>query len=462
MDLHWVGGAPAYHQYRPVSQPATQHLDHILRNGAILQRRWGNWPMQGWLREMEELNLVRPQPHDRYLGETGTHHSPWGNGQAGAPHRMRAENGKGYTLSMLTMGVEEEYLLLDRDGGLPVPRSRRVRALADRMASVAEQEVEPELLQAQVEVGTPICDSLQEVSESLVRLRGAVSAAAARAGCRMAACGAAPVRAAVPVPVTDKARYRAMSEDAPQLVDEQLINGMHVHVGVPDRDSGVGVLNRIRPWLPVLVALGANSPLWDGEDTGFASWRTVVFDRWPVSGPPPAFKDAGDYQARTGVLVDAGAIMDRGQLYWLARLSERYPTIEVRALDVQLEIQDAVTLAGIVRALVATALRDHSQEAWLPDAPSELMAAATWQAARHGLDENLIDARTALPCTATAAVGALLKHITPALQKLGDLDQVTAGLEPILSQGNGAQRQRRAFADGGLDGVLGLVTTQGR
>ena len=363
---------------------------------------------------------------------------------------------------MFTMGVEEEYLLLDQDSGLPVPRSARVRALADRMAAVAEQEVEPELLQAQVEVGTPICESLTEVAESLRRLRGVVGAAAAQAGCRMAACGAAPVRAAVPVPVTDKERYQAMSEDAPQLVDEQLINGMHVHIGVPDRDRGVGALNRIRPWLPVLVALGANSPLWDGRDTGFASWRTVVFDRWPVSGPPPAFKDAADYQARTGVLLDAGAIMDRGQLYWQARLSERYPTIEIRALDVQLEIQDAVTLAGIVRALVATALHDHSQEALLPDAPSELMAAATWQAARHGLDENLLDPRTALPCTAEATVGTLLKHLTPALENLGDLDQVTAGLERILRQGNGAQRQRRAFAKDGLDGVVGLVTAQGR
>lgn len=363
---------------------------------------------------------------------------------------------------MLTMGVEEEYLLLDQDSGLPVPRSAQVRALAARMAAVDEQEIEPELLQAQVEVGTPICASLSEVAQSLTRLRGAVGAAAAQAGCRMAACGAAPARAAVPVPVTDKERYQAMSEDAPQLVDEQLINGMHVHVGVPDRDSGVGVLNRIRPWLPVLVALGANSPLWDGGDTGFASWRTVVFDRWPVSGPPPAFRDAADYQARTGVLLDAGAIMDRGQLYWQARLSERYPTIEIRALDVQLEIQDAVTLAGIVRALVATTLHDHNQEAPSPDAPSELMAAATWQAARHGLDGNLLDPRTALPGTAAGTVDTLLKHLTPALKNQGDLDQVTAGLDRILRHGNGAQRQRQAFATDGLDGVVGLVTAQGR
>ncbi|QMU77337.1 YbdK family carboxylate-amine ligase [Streptacidiphilus sp. PB12-B1b] len=361
---------------------------------------------------------------------------------------------------MLTIGVEEEYLLLDRDRGLPVPRSAQVRAAADRLKSVAEDEVEPELLQAQVEVGTPVCESLEEVGENLVRLRGAVAAAAANAGCRVAACGAAPARASDPVPVTAKERYQAMSEDAPQLVDEQLINGMHVHVAIPDRDNGVGALNRVRPWLPVLVALGANSPLWDGGDTGFASWRTLVFDRWPVSGPPPVFADAADYQARTGALLDAGAVMDRGQLYWQARLSERYPTIEIRALDVQLDIQDAVTLAGVVRALVARALDDHRRSARLPDAPSELVAAATWQAARHGLDENLINPHTWRPDTAREVTGALMTHISPALREAGDLDLVTAGVERLLSQGNGAQRQRRAFVKDGLESVVDLITAQ--
>lgn len=224
----------------------------------------------------------------------------------------------------------------------------------------------------------------------------------------------------------------------------------------------MGVLNRIRPWLPVLVALGANSPLWDGGDTGFASWRTVVFDRWPVSGPPPAFTDAADYERRTGVLVDAGVIRDRGQLYWQARLSERYPTIEVRALDVQLEIQDAVTLAGIVRALVATALHDHREAAALPDAPSELMAAATWQAARHGLDDTLLDPRTSLPGTAAGVVGTLMKHITGALQEAGDLERVTSGVDRLLRQGNAAQRQHRAFTAGGLEAAVELVTAQDR
>ncbi|MFD0381954.1 glutamate-cysteine ligase family protein [Streptomyces stramineus] len=143
---------------------------------------------------------------------------------------------------------------------------------------------------------------------------------------------------------------------------------MHVHAAVPDRSAGVAVLNRIRLWLPVLVAMAGNSPLWRGEDTGFASWRTVIFGRWPVAGPPPAFADGPDYDRRVADLVSSGAIADTGQIYWQARLSEHYPTIEVRCFDVQLTVEDAVMFAGIVRALVATALRE--EDAGLPVPPA--------------------------------------------------------------------------------------------
>jgi len=359
---------------------------------------------------------------------------------------------------MVTLGVEEEYLLLDLDSGLPVARSAQVRAAADLLPAVEGGEVEPELLQAQVEVGTPVCETLDEVGEHLTRLRAAVRGAAREAGCRLAACGASPLRASVPVPVTAEPRYRSLSDDAPQLVDEQLINGMHVHVAIPDRDSGVAALNRLQAWLPVLVALGANSPLWEGGDTGFASWRTLVFGRWPVSGPPPSFADAADYQRRTQALLEAGTIRDRGQLYWQARLSERYPTLEVRALDVQLEIRDAVTLAGVVRALVTTALRDHGSGLGFTHTDPELVTAAVWQAARHGLSGRLVHPLTGRSVPAPEVVATLLDHLTPALEASGDLIRVRTGIERLQSAGSGACRQSRAFQDGGIEAVLELIT----
>ncbi|MFC1436461.1 glutamate--cysteine ligase [Streptacidiphilus sp. N1-3] len=357
---------------------------------------------------------------------------------------------------MTTLGVEEEYLLLDPGSGLPAPESRRVREAADLMPALGPDEVEPELLQAQVEIATPVCETLDEVAEHLLRLRGSVARAAAATGCRLAATGAAPLRGPEPVPVTSKARYRAMAGDAPQVVDEMLINGMHVHVAVADREDGVVVLNRIRPWLPVLVAMGANSPLWDGGDTGFASWRTLVFDRWPVSGPPPVFADDLDYTARTQALLDAGAMRDLGQIYWQARLSERYPTVEVRTLDVQLRVEDAVTLAGVVRALVLDALAGGPATAQ-GAVPPELVAAGNWQAARYGLGDRLIDPRDGRPRRAGDVVAGLVDRLGPALKESGDLDRVGAGVEVLLREGSPAERQRRAFHEGGVEAVLELI-----
>ncbi|MGK5630533.1 carboxylate-amine ligase [Streptomyces sp. URMC 123] len=359
---------------------------------------------------------------------------------------------------MLTLGVEEEYLLLDPDTGLPVPRGRQVRAAARLRPDMDGPEVQSELLQAQVEVATPVCRELTEVGEHLRRMRQILGAAAEQEGCRLAACASAPNSPAAAVPVTDERRYRKMREDAARLVDEQLVNGMHVHVAVPDRPTAVAVLNRVRPWLPTLVALSSNSPLWEGYDTGFSSWRTVVFDRWPVSGPPPAFADADDYERRVKALLATGTIRDRGQLYWHARLSENYPTLELRVTDVQLHVDDAVMFAGLIRALVATALGEEDGSP-TPATPPELSYAATWQAARHGLGQALIDERGRRRA-AGEVVRDFVEHVRPALEEAGDLDRVTSLVNRVLREGTGAAHQRRALAEGGWRGLIDCVTSR--
>ncbi|WP_369373296.1 glutamate--cysteine ligase [Streptomyces sp. cg36] len=360
---------------------------------------------------------------------------------------------------MLTFGVEEEYLLVDPVTGHPVPRSEDVREAAGLGLAATDREVQPELLMAQVEVATPVCLTLEELGGHLVRLRHVVGAAAQRMGCRLAAVAAAPVVDGKPVPITPYPRYLAMRTAAGRLVDEQLINGMHVHVGVPDREVGVAVLNRIRVWLPTLLAMSANSPLANGHDTGFASWRTLVFGRWPVSGPPPRFDGLRDYETRSEALVTAGAALDHGQLYWHARLSDRYPTVEVRCLDVQLRVDDAVLLAGLVRALVATAIREQKDAEPLPSCPGELLQAATWLAARDGLNGMLV-----APAGQLSSCGDVLylltQHLGPALDALGDAREVDALLHRLLRQGTGAGRQREALAAGGIPAVIDLITTQ--
>ncbi|MET9830746.1 glutamate--cysteine ligase [Streptomyces sp. NPDC006385] len=370
---------------------------------------------------------------------------------------------------MTTIGVEEVYLLLDPVTGLPVPQAGKVRAAAGVGPLVADQEVHHELLQAQVEVAAPVCDTLEEVGGHLLRLRHAVGVAAEEHGCRIAACGTSPLRHGRPVAVTDEARYRAMVAQAPQLVAEQLVNGMHVHVAVPDREAGVRVLNRIRAWLPTLTAMSANSPLWDGHDTGFASWRTVVSSRWPVSGVPPSFHDARDYDRRVRGLLDAGLIADTGQLYWHARLSAEDSAVEVRCMDVQLGVDEAVMLAGSVRALVETALAEAQAQARagveadagtpVPDRAPELLQAAMWHAARHGLGDTLVDPGGSLQ-RAGDVLYEFLRYVGRALDASGDTRQVTSLIHRLLQNGTGADRQRAALAEGGLRAVTDLIGVQ--
>ncbi|NJP50197.1 glutamate--cysteine ligase [Streptomyces sp. SBST2-5] len=361
---------------------------------------------------------------------------------------------------MTTIGVEEEYLLLDPVTGLPVPLADKVRAAAGLGHLVADQEVHSELLQAQVSVATPVCGTLEEAGGHLLRLRHAVGAAAEAHGCRIAACGTPPLRHGRPMAVTDQAPYRALHARAPQLVAEQLVNGMHVYVGVPSRETGVQVLNRIRVWLPTLTALSANSPLWDGHDTGFASWRTVVSGRWPVSGMPPRFTDLADHDRRVRQLLDSELISDTGQLYWQARLSAEDLTVELRCMDVQLRADDAVMVAGLARALVATALAETAAGAPVLDCDQELLQASLWHAARHGLSTTLVDP-SGRQRRAGEMLYELLRHVTPALDAADDTRQVTALVHRLLQNGTGADRQRSALAQGGLSAVTALVTGKG-
>ncbi|MFF7245045.1 glutamate--cysteine ligase [Embleya sp. NPDC008237] len=361
---------------------------------------------------------------------------------------------------MITFGVEEEYLLVNPADGRPMPVAEAVRAAVDLQPAVSGGEVQPELLQVQVEVATPVCATLDEVGGHLLRLRHSVAVAAEQAGCRLVASGTAPFGPDIPVGVTDDARYRLLHSDAPRLVDEMFVNGMHVHVAVPDRDAGVTVLNRLRPWLPLLVAMAANSPLWEGGDTGFASWRTIVFGRWSIAGVPPHFVDAADYDRRIENLLTAGVLRDRARVYWQVRLSDRYPTVEIRAMDVQLRAEDAVMLAGLVRALVTQVLRDATAGQLSSRPAPEFVSAAQWHAARHGLTDALIDPHAPRRLKAGELVGRLMEYVAPALADTGDARQIDALVHRLLREGTGADRQREAFRRGGRDALLGLLVSE--
>lgn len=361
----------------------------------------------------------------------------------------------------ITLGVEEEYLLVDPESGLPVPEAEAVRSQARRHAGLDIADVQAELLKAQLEVATPVCTSLDEIGGHLTRMRRELARAAEHLGWRLVASGTAPAGDGSMMPISDGERYVAIAANTRRLAGVQLIHGMHVHVAVPDREIGVQVVNRIRPWLPTLVAMAANSPLWQGMDTGFASWRTIHYARWPVEGQPPVFADLEEYERRVDALLAVGVMIDRGQLYWQVRLSERFPTIEIRCPDVQLRVRDAVLIAGLVRALVVTAIHQHQDKAPYAAPDAELLRAACWMAARDGLDGDLFGpvgrAGVARRVEAGSLVGELLTHITPALDELGDTAEVFRLVDRLLIEGTGADRQREAFAAGGLRAVMDFL-----
>lgn len=342
--------------------------------------------------------------------------------------------------------MEEELLLVDPATGVPQAVSGSVIRYAQRHDELfltggrRSKSLQTELQREQLETATPVCTSLAEISEHVRSARLAAAQSAAGVGVSVAALATSPV--AVRPSLTPTNRYQRMSSAYGATADQQLTCGCHVHVGIESADEGVAVLDRIRPWLPPLLALSANSPFWQGADTGYDSWRHQVWGRWPSSGPTELFGSAKAYRTTVEALLATGALLDEGMIYFDARLSRHYPTVEIRVPDVCLNADDAVLMAALVRALVDTAAG-----AWRDGDPpdpvrADLMRLAMWRAGRSGLRDDLVHPSTRRAVPAHQVVGALLDHLAPALDRSGDLDATTRMLHGVLERGNGAQFQR--------------------
>jgi carboxylate-amine ligase len=241
-----------------------------------------------------------------------------------------------------------------------------------------------------------------------------------------------------------------MAEAFGLTAQEQLTCGCHVHVEIGSDEEGVAVLDRIQPWLAALLALSANSPFWQGMDSSYASFRYQAWGRWPCSGPTEWFGSAQAYQATVDQMVRTGTLLDTGMVYFDARLSQHYPTLEVRIADVCLRHEDAVLIAALVRALVETEARAWQQGAAPLRMRGELLRLGTWRASRSGVGGPLIDPFTGQPDQAAAVVGLLLEHARDALADAGDLGAVTGLAAGVLRRGTGASFQRDAFRRSGL------------
>ncbi|TFD93351.1 YbdK family carboxylate-amine ligase [Cryobacterium lactosi] len=351
---------------------------------------------------------------------------------------------------MTTFGIEEEYFLVD-------PQTLRPVNLADPVLddlTPGPGVVTREFLASQLERATAVFTELAEAEADLTRFRADLASAADRHG--VLAIGAGTPFDAHPVPtLTDAARYHRIESGVRGVVRDHQICATHVHVGVPDRQSGVLALNTVRLWLPTLLALTGNSPFWRGRSTGFDSWRAVIMRRWATTGCPPAFIDADDYDRRLRRLIGVGATVDTATVAWYARLSEVHPTLEVRVADAQLDLAPTLLLAALTRALVVSALAEPRARPL--EVEPELLDAALWQASRDGMNGQLLDPATRTLQPAGAVVASLLRQVSGALEQAGDRPQVSALLDRVGQTGTGANRQQQAFRSGGLTGLRGLL-----
>jgi glutamate---cysteine ligase / carboxylate-amine ligase len=343
-----------------------------------------------------------------------------------------------------TLGVEEEYMLLD---GETFDLVQHIDTVLGAMAGHEfEARVKPELMQSVIEIATPVCRTAADVFEELRQLRGFVTGTAREKGLRVASAGTHPFSLFERQRITARDRYRNLVDQLQYIARRELIFGLHIHVAVDDAEKAVQVVNGLLPHLAPLLALSANSPFWRGEPTGLASTRTAVFAAFPRSGPPPRFRDYADFAEVVGQLEKTGCIADYTHIWWDIRLHPRLGTIELRVCDALTSVEDAVALTAYCQALVKHFCEQYERGEEIRSFHRILTTENKWLAARYGLEAPLMDLATGRRNRVPAAqlVRRALRALEPHARELGS-ERELEGVRAILSRGNGADRQLRTW-----------------
>jgi carboxylate-amine ligase len=343
-----------------------------------------------------------------------------------------------------TLGVEEEYMLLDGETFDLVQHVETV--LADVAGHDLADRINPELMQSIVEIATPVCRDVGEVRRELTRLRSYVSGVARERGLRLGSAGTHPFSLFERQRITAKDRYRTLVDQLQYVARRELIFGMHVHVAVDGAEKAIQVLNGLLPHLAPLLALSASSPFWRGEPTGLASSRQMVFAAFPRSGMPPRFADYADYAEVVGQLERTGCIADYTHLWWDVRPHPRLGTIEVRICDAVTSLDDTLALTAYIQALVKLLSERYDRGEEIPSHHRILTSENKWLAARYGLEAPVMDLATGRRNRIPVAqlVRRTLRELEPHARELGS-ERELEGIAQILARGNGADRQLRIF-----------------
>jgi carboxylate-amine ligase len=362
-----------------------------------------------------------------------------GLGPAGSVLEHKFGQGEPYTL-----GVEEEYMLLDAESFDLVQRIDTV--LAAIVGHEDEARMKPELMQSVLEVATPVCRTAGDAGRELRRLREAVRGIAAETGLRVGSAGTHPFSLFERQRITARDRYRALVDQMQYVARRELIFGLHVHVAVDDPDKAINVVNGLLVDLPLLLGLSASSPFWRGEPTGLASTRQPIFAAFPRSGPPPRFRDYTDYAETIGYLEHTGCIADYTHIWWDIRPHPKLGTVEIRICDSVTRVEDAVAIAAFCQALVKHYSELYEEAGAVPSYHRILTTENKWLSVRYGLDAPIMDLATGRRNRVAVAqlVRRRLKELEPHARELGS-ERELEGISEILRRGNGSDRQLRIY-----------------
>ena len=336
-----------------------------------------------------------------------------------------------------TLGIEEEFAIID-------PETRELRSHIQEILEcgkvILKEQIKPEMHQSVVELGTEICQSVVDARAHVIELRSRLAELAARSGLKIASVGTHPFSHWRDQLITQGERYREIVKDMQQLARANLIFGLHVHVGIADREMAIHVMNQARYFLPHIYALSVNSPFWVGHDTGLKGYRLKVFERFPRTGIPDAFESLSEYEDYCKLLVKTGCVDNAKKIWWDIRLHPFFDTLEVRVCDAQSRVDDTLAIAALIQAVIVKLHKLLRQNITFRVYRRRLLDENRWRASRYGIDGKLIDFGKEAEVETRSLLNELLEFVSTEVSELGTGNEI-AHIERIMREGTGADRQ---------------------
>ncbi|MFN3849934.1 MAG: carboxylate-amine ligase [Spirosomataceae bacterium] len=344
-------------------------------------------------------------------------------------------------MALFTLGIEEEFQTID-------PKTRELRSHMAKIVEggqvILQERIKQEMHQAVVEMISNVCENIQQAREEVTYLRKMLLDLAGKQGLKIAAAGTHPFSDWQKQLITDNPRYEQLIDDMRDVARSNLIFGLHVHVGIPNREEGIRILNTARYFLPHIYALSTNSPFWCGRNTGFKSYRSKVFDKFPRTGIPDFFASAAEYDSYINLLVKTNCIDNGKKIWWDIRLHPYYPTIEFRICDIPMRVDETICLAALMQAIVAKIHKLHQKNLSFRQYRRILISENKWRAARYGISAKLIDFGKEEEVPYSSLAEELLEFIDDVVDELGSRKEVEY-IHEILRMGTGADRQLKVF-----------------